>query len=48
MKRKNKNKMKPIVLEKFMYSVTYSETTPESVRDGDFSETGFLSEDNPA
>jgi hypothetical protein len=30
---------------KFKVSVTYSEVTPESASNGDFSETGFVSED---
>lgn len=32
---------------KFLVSMTYSRTTPESVEIGDFSDTGFIWEDVP-
>ncbi len=38
MKNKTKMKLNP---ERFLFSVTYAETTPDSVEHGDFSETGF-------
>lgn len=30
---------------RFLVSITYSEVTPESAAEGDFSKTGFVSED---